>query len=163
MPCRDEAPAGSAEDDLFDWDPKEKQSSEPDHATGSKGKVEKKKKAPTSLAAKKGGKKAAFKEPEGASDTQLSSCRRVAVRGIWQTWTCIWDADDAGAFDEGHAQAAPNLENAPSDGVAEPLLLLAPTDDGELVLAYPCTLQYWSMSLLCASDIHIFDLCSAFL
>ncbi|CAL8464574.1 g4109 [Coccomyxa elongata] len=99
---RDEAPAGSAEDDLFDWDPKEKQSSELDRAKGSKGKVEKKKKAPTSLPAKKRGKKAAFKE-------------------------------SGGAFDEGQAQAAPNLEDAPSDGVAEPLLLLAPTDDGTQV------------------------------
>lgn len=66
--------------------------------------------------------------------------------GIWQTRDLIWDADHSGVFDEGQAQAAPNVENAPSDGVAEPLVLLAPSDDGELVLAHPCPLPNRSSS-----------------
>ena len=52
-----------------------------------------------------------------------------------------WDVDDADAFDEGQAKAAPNFENAPSDGVDEPLVLLAPGEDGEPVLAHPYPLQ----------------------
>ena len=84
--CRDEAAVGSADDDLFDWDPKEKQSSEPHRANKSTDRGKRKKKA-ASPPAKKVGRKAAVKELEGAADMRVSSCRFCAVTRIWQTWT----------------------------------------------------------------------------